>query len=215
MSHMYAGDSVKLTPIVPSNTPVEINVMEGSSFNNSCQVISDKDKVMITFVCLTRNASDTLEELFDNGRCASCYSDDSVCEQFNVNVTNIKVNRVEERHGYCHPYQRTNFRSDSVLLKDNGTIIWCGYYNAFPKSIAYFYLRVHPGTEPDYVLVKALVPVAGLVILVLGLSVVVGLRLRKKWRTGEMWCLSVICCKCNMSTIGSHFIICRGIEHLE
>ena len=121
-------------------------MIEGTPFNNSCLIASTRVDVMITEVCVTRNMSATFEDLTNSdGACAVCYYNEDDCDQLNSSITTINVVRYEERRqGYCSPYQHTKFWSNSASLKDNGTIIWCGYDNAGPRGYSSFHLTVQP-----------------------------------------------------------------------
>lgn len=170
-------------------------MIEGTPFNNSCLIASRKDDVFATKVCVTRNVSATFEDLANSGTCAVCIYNEDGCEQLNSSITTINVFRYEEKQSYCSPYQHTKFWSDGASLKDNGTIIWCGYDNAGPRGYSSFHVTVQPRLpnppKPYHNEVSLPLLISGVVIAIVIVIVVVtiiGIRLyrqRKLHSTGQ------------------------------
>lgn len=150
------------------NQATTLNLREGSNLDYSfCELIGPKSFDVV--VCLTRNKSDKLEQLFHYtpGNCVQ-FSDNFVTVPFNNSITKMQISMHEERSDHCFPSQHTNFVKKHVSLHDDGIMILSGY--EIKNSIIQYCsicLRVR------YNLVRVWVPVAVVTIFLIVVTLVV------------------------------------------
>lgn len=107
-----------------------LSVVEGSSLNYSIGV--EISSLQSMYACATKNLSATYKDFDLNaalnvGACAVCYSSDigQICaRQFNSYLTNITVNRLQDRESYP-PLQLMNFFQERISVGDDETKIIC------------------------------------------------------------------------------------------
>ena len=131
-----------------------LSLVEGSNLNYSIGV--EISSLQSMYACITKNLSATYKDFDLNaalnvGVCAVCHSSDigqKCARQFKDNLTNITVNRLQDRERYP-PLQLMNFFQKRISVGDDKTKIICVYEAGNDNVVPYSSINLYVHSLSD------------------------------------------------------------------